>query len=77
MLLSCRTVPDEDVTGQNIELFGKYIFVAVSVCGHICSLYIFVDAQFGFLEVQNNKKYVFYTFLNHSKTNKLLNTLLY
>ncbi len=42
------------MTGQNIELFGKYIFVAVSVCGHICSLYIFVDAQFGFLEVQNN-----------------------
>ncbi len=45
------------MTGQNTELFGKYIFVAVSVCGHICSLYIFVDAQFGFLEVQNN--YIF------------------
>ncbi len=49
-------MPDEDVTGQNTELFGKYIFVAVSVCGHICSLYIFADAQFGFLEVQNYKK---------------------
>lgn len=48
-------MPDEDLTGQNIELFGKYIFVAVfSVCGQHFSLYIFVDAHFGFLEVQNN-----------------------